>query len=96
MIAPVKVVEDCSTEGDAACLVRDVGGDALPTSASRSTAATSRTSPRASGGRARHIVHLLHDDDALREGSYERLGGRPRRRAGAASCRSLYVDPDGR
>jgi glycosyltransferase involved in cell wall biosynthesis len=93
----IEVVDDCSTEGDIARLVHEIGGERVTyfrQPVNRGYIANFATCIERSRG---HIVHLLHDDDAVRQGFYERLGAglATRPDAGAAFCRSIYVDPNG-
>ena len=93
----IEVVDDCSTEGDPEGLVRAVAGDRagfFRQPVNRGYIGNFETCLLRSTG---HLVHLLHDDDAVRPGFYDRLGAglAARPDAGAAFCRSIYVDPDG-
>lgn len=93
----IEVVDDCSPDGDVSRLVAEVGGNRVGyfrQPVNRGYIANFATCIQRSTG---HIVHLLHDDDAVRDRFYERLGAglEARPDAGAAFCRSVYVDPDG-
>ncbi len=93
----IEVVDDCSTQGDPAAIVRDLAGDRVGyyrQPANQGYIANFETCLQRSRG---HLVHLLHDDDAVRPGFYDRLaaGFAARPDIGAAFCRSIYIDPDG-
>ncbi len=93
----IEVVDDSSTEGDPAGVVAEVGGGRVGyfrQPVNRGYIANFATCISRSTG---HLVHLLHDDDAVRDGFYARLGAGMAARpdAGAGFCRSIYVDPDG-
>ena len=93
----IEVVDDCSTEGDPAELVRAVAGDRVlyhRQPENTGYIANFETCLQRSRG---HLVHLLHDDDAVRPGFYDRLaaGFAARPDVGAAFCRSIYMEPDG-
>jgi glycosyltransferase involved in cell wall biosynthesis len=93
----IEVVDDGSTEGDAETVVRRLGGDRV----------TYHRQPRNVGHsanfntcieRARgEVVHILHDDDAVRQGFYAALGPAlcDHPEVGAAFVRTIYADADG-
>lgn len=94
----VEVVDDNSTFDDPEPLVRRVGGARV----------TFVRQPRHTGlvpnfnscvERSRgHWVHILHTDDFVLPGFYERLKAAvtARSEVGAAFCRALFIDADGR
>lgn len=96
-VMQIEVVDDCSAEGDPEALVADVGAGRVQYFRQPRNVGyidNFNTCLRRAHG---HVVHLLHDDDAVRPGFYERLavGLAARPDAGAAFCRSIYMDPDG-
>jgi glycosyltransferase involved in cell wall biosynthesis len=93
----IEVVDDCSTKGDPQRVIRDVGGTRVgffrqPHNLGHG--ANFNTCLRRSRG---EVVHLLHDDDAVLPGFYERLGAglRDRPEVGAAFARHVYMDAAG-
>jgi glycosyltransferase involved in cell wall biosynthesis len=93
----VEVVDDHSTRGDPRALVERIGGRRVgffqqPTNVGHS--ANFNTCIRRARG---EVVHILHDDDAVRPGFYQRLESalRDRPEVGAAFTRNIYADPDG-
>jgi ribosomal protein S14 len=93
----VEVIDNCSTSGDPEAVVRDVGGGRI----------SFRRQPENVGMVANfndcirhatgHWVHILHGDDTVRPGFYEKLrqGIASHPEAGAALCRYLYIDEEG-
>jgi hypothetical protein len=93
----IEVVDDASRRGDTEAVVREVGGGRVgyfrqPTNVGHS--ANFNTCIRRARG---EIVHILHDDDLVRPGFYDRLEPALREdpHLGAAFARSLYADADG-
>jgi hypothetical protein len=93
----IEVVDDGSTRGDPGALVERVGEGRVsffqqPSNVGHS--ANFNTCIRRARGQ---VVHILHDDDAVRPGFYARLGRalRDRPEVGAAFTRSIYADADG-
>ncbi|MEW5930333.1 MAG: glycosyltransferase [Gemmatimonadota bacterium] len=93
----VEVVDDHSTGDDPEAVVREVGGGRVGFFRQPRNVGHVRnfnTCLRRSRGR---LVHLLHGDDAVREGFYRRMGEafEARPEIGAAFCRHLVMDEDG-
>lgn len=93
----IEVVDDASTCDDPEAVVRELGRGRVgfhrqPRNVGH--AANFRTCLERSRG---HIVHLLHGDDMVAPGFYERLGEGFARapEAGAAFCRHIYIQADG-
>ena len=93
----IEVVDDCSTLNDPEPLVRRIAGDRVNfVRNSRNLGLVANFNNCI--GRARgHWVHLLHTDDYLLPGFYERLKAAlaTRNDVGAAYCRTLFIDGDG-
>jgi glycosyltransferase involved in cell wall biosynthesis len=94
----IEVVDDRSTDGDPGAVVAEVGGGRVqfhrrPENGGHT--ANFRTCLERSRG---HLVHLLHGDDAVRDGFYRKLqaGFEARADLGAAFCRHVIVDERGR
>ena len=93
----IEVVDDCSTRGNPGALVERIGGGRVsffqqPSNVGHS--ANFNTCIRRARG---HVIHILHDDDAVRPDFYARLGTvlRDRPELGGAFTRSIYADADG-
>lgn len=92
----IEVVDNCSTTGDPEGVVREVGGGRI----------TFRRQPENVGIVANfndcirhatgHWIHILHGDDTVRPGFYERLrmGIARHPEAGAALSRYIMIDED--
>ncbi len=93
----IEVVDNCSTEGDPERLVREIGGGRVKFHRHAENLGMvgnfNSCIRRASG----HWVHILHGDDTVRPGFYERLrqGIDEHPEVGAAACRVIYIDEDG-
>jgi glycosyltransferase involved in cell wall biosynthesis len=92
----IEVVDDGSAT-DPTPLVRRLCGDRVSVHRhplNRGHVATFNTCIERSAG---EFVHLLHADDAVRPGFYDRLGAalRAHPEAGAAFCRFIAIDDDG-
>jgi glycosyltransferase involved in cell wall biosynthesis len=93
----IEVVDDASTEDDPEAVVREIGGGRVGfhrQTVNVGHSANFQTCLERSRGR---IVHLLHGDDAVRPGFYEKLGVAFERTPGlgAAFCRQVYIDEAG-
>jgi hypothetical protein len=93
----IEVVDDGSTEGDTEAVVRRLAGDRVsfhrqPHNVGHS-ANFNTCIERAEG----EVVHILHDDDAVRPGFYAALEPalREHPEVGAAFVRTIYADADG-
>jgi GT2 family glycosyltransferase len=93
----IEVVDDCSTLDDPERVVREVAGGRVafyrqPTNVGH--VANFNTCLQRSTGR---LVHLLHGDDQVRSGFYDRLGSAFKQapEVGAAFCRHLIMDETG-
>jgi glycosyltransferase involved in cell wall biosynthesis len=93
----IEVVDDHSVREDLEAAVREVGAGRVGFFRQPRNVGHVRnfnTCLRRSRGR---LVHLLHGDDAVRDGFYRRLGAafEARPEIGAAFCRYLAMDEDG-
>jgi glycosyltransferase involved in cell wall biosynthesis len=93
----IEVVDDRSTRGDPEALTRKVGGDRVSffrQPANLGHSGNFNTCIRRARG---EVVHILHDDDRVRPGFYERLGAplRDDPSLGGAFTRNIYADADG-
>jgi glycosyltransferase involved in cell wall biosynthesis len=97
-VMQIEVVDDCSTMDDPGAVVAEIGGGRVqfhrrPQNGGHT--ANFRTCLERSRG---HLVHLLHGDDAVRDGFYRRMqaGFDARPDIGAAFCRHVVVDEHNR
>ncbi len=93
----IEIIDDCSTEIDVERLVRNVAGDRVAFFR-RSARGGLSSNWNACIERARgHWIHILHQDDLVLPGFYQRLReGIEREPAiGAAFCRHILMDEDG-
>jgi GT2 family glycosyltransferase len=93
----IEVVDDCSSEGDPAGLVQELGRGRVSffrQPSNRGHVENFNTCLRRSRGQ---LVHLLHGDDLVRPGFYAKMGALFERfpEAGAAFCRYQVIDPSG-
>ena len=96
-VMQIEVVDDCSTD-DPRAVVEELGKGRVgfhrrPSNGGHT--ANFHTCLQRSRG---HLVHLLHGDDAVRDGFYRALqaGFQSRPDVGAAFCRQVVVDEHGR
>jgi hypothetical protein len=95
-IMQIEVVDDHSTRDDPAAAVAQLGAGRVGFFRQERNVGHTRnfeTCLRRAHGR---LVHLLHGDDAVRPGFYEKMGAAfALRQIGAAFCRQIYMDQDG-
>ncbi|HEV2149873.1 MAG TPA: glycosyltransferase [Longimicrobiaceae bacterium] len=94
----IEVVDDCSSLDDPAAVAREVGGGRVGFfrhPANVGQVANFNACLRRSRGR---LVHLLHGDDSVRPGFYERMASafEAEPAVGAAFCRYLVMDEEDR
>jgi Glycosyl transferase family 2 len=95
-VMQIEVVDDCSTAGDIEALVQEIGRGRISfyrQPKNLGLLANWDVCIQRSQG---HWVHLLHQDDFILPGFYERLrqGIEQEPLVGAALCRNVYVDED--
>ncbi len=95
-IMQIDIVDDCSTKVDIPKIIEEnwkgrVGYHRLPKNVGHSFNFTEAVR-RAKG----QLVHLLHDDDKVKPGFYEKFAAifRKYEEAGAVFCRQEYIDDD--
>jgi GT2 family glycosyltransferase len=94
----IEVVDDCSTSGNPSSLVQEVGQGRVNyfrQPANRGHVENFNTCLLRSQGQ---LVHLLHGDDLVRPGFYEKMAGLFERhpQLGAAFCRFEVIDSQGK
>lgn len=93
----IEVIDDCSTEDDPEAIVREVGKNRISFSRQPHNvgqiANWNTCIQRARG----HWVHILHQDDLVMPGFYNRLREalEKEQALGAGFCRHIYMDEDG-
>ncbi|MBH5368981.1 glycosyltransferase [Bradyrhizobium glycinis] len=97
-VMQIEVIDDASTKDDPEAVVREVGRGRVLFHRQKVNVghtANFQTCLELSRGR---IVHLLHGDDAVRPGFYEKMRVAFERvpGLGAAFCRQIYIDENGR
>lgn len=97
-VMQIEVVDDASTKDDPEAVVRELGRGRVAfhrQAVNVGHTANFQTCLEHSRGR---IVHLLHGDDAVRPGFYEKMGMAFERvpGLGAAFCRHIYIDEEDR
>ena len=93
----IEVVDDCSTKDDSEKVVKEIGkGRVGFFRQSKNVGAIENinTCVKRSLGQ---FVHILHSDDLVRKGFYERLGTafEKNNQIGAAFCRQIFIDENG-
>lgn len=94
----ISVIDDCSTDGDVAALVLEMGEGRVEYFRQPENVGSLRnfqTCLERSRGR---LVHILHGDDLVRGGFYRKMEQlfRDHPTIGAAFCRYAYIDETGR
>lgn len=94
----IEVVDDASTDADVAALVRSIGKGRIGYFRQPVNVGSLRNFHTCLQRARGHLVHILHGDDLLRPGFYQRMEGLFQRypTLGAAFCRFAYVDETGR
>jgi glycosyltransferase involved in cell wall biosynthesis len=96
-IMQIEVVDDHSTDDDPEAIVAEIAGDRISFFRHARNVGHIKnfeTCLRRSRG---HLVHLLHGDDSVRHGFYEKMQEAFAREVdlGAAFCRQIFIDGDG-
>jgi glycosyltransferase involved in cell wall biosynthesis len=93
----IAVVDDCSRGNDPAAIVQAVGKGRVSFYRQSENVGHTRNFETCLNRARGHLVHILHGDDAVRPGFYQRLqdafAAQPA--IGAAFCRYIAVDEDG-
>ena len=93
----IEVVDDCSTLDDPAKIVEELGQGRVEFYRQPKNQGYIRNFDTCLQLSRGHLIHLLHGDDYVREGFYNRLqqGFEASPQIGAAFCRTIYVDEEG-
>lgn len=94
----IEVVDDASTDGDVADLVRRLGEGRVSYYRQPQNVGSLRNFETCINRARGHYVHLLHGDDAVNPGFYAQIQDlfEHHPEAGAAFCRYAYIDEDGK
>lgn len=97
-IMQIEVVDDASTDGDIAGLVATIGHGRVKYFRQQTNVGSLRNFETCINRSKGRYVHLLHGDDLVVPGFYSAIGALFARfpEAGAAFCRSAYIDASGK
>jgi glycosyltransferase involved in cell wall biosynthesis len=97
-VMQIEVVDDCSTDGDVAALVLEMGEGRVRYFRQAENVGSLRNFQTCLERSRGHLVHILHGDDLVRAGFYRKMEQlfRDFPSIGAAFCRYAYVDEHGR
>lgn len=90
------VVDDCSTDGDVQKLVEEIGMGRIQYVRQATNVGSLKNFETCLNTSCGHLIHLLHGDDFVLEGYYQKMTAlfQSFPHAGAAYCNFLYVDQD--
>jgi glycosyltransferase involved in cell wall biosynthesis len=93
----IAVVDDCSPNGEAERIVERVAPGRVEFHRNPKNVGLGKNWNRCIAHARGHWLHLLHQDDVVFPGFYDRmsLASRERPDVGAAFCRHVYIDVDG-
>ncbi|NJP10529.1 MAG: glycosyltransferase family 2 protein [Leptolyngbyaceae cyanobacterium RU_5_1] len=93
----IEVVDDCSTQDDPEQLVREIGNGRISFYRQPQNVGLLPNWNACIERSRGHWVHLLHQDDAVLPGFYERLNQGIERESGTGAllCRHLFMDEEG-
>ncbi|HET7897246.1 MAG TPA: glycosyltransferase, partial [Flavisolibacter sp.] len=93
----IEVVDDCSTDADVQALVQQIGGGRVLYYRQRENVGSLRNFETCLNRAQGVYVHLLHGDDRVRPGFYQKISSLFERfpAAGAAFCRYSFIDSNG-
>jgi glycosyltransferase involved in cell wall biosynthesis len=93
----IEVVDDCSLDGQAQQIVREVAGERVAFHRNEQNLGIAGNWNECIRRARGHVVHLLHQDDLVEPGFFERLRAafETAPHAGAAFCRFGYVNEHG-
>lgn len=93
----IEVVDDCSTDADVEALVQEVGGGRVAYYRQPQNVGSLRNFETCLNRSRGKLVHLLHGDDRVKPGFYEKMKSlfETYPEAGAAFCRYNFIDGKG-
>ena len=97
-VMQIEVIDDCSSDGDVAALVREIGKGRVGYFCQPENMGSLRNFQTCLDRSRGQLVHILHGDDIVRPGFYKKMAELFSRHpdAGAAFCRYAYIDESGR
>src|SRR6266853_2567777 len=96
-VMQIEVIDDCSTQDDPESVVRAAARERIHFFRQPKNVGHTRNFETCLQRARGHLVHLLHGDDAVLYGFYQKMS-RPfaeNPRLGAAFCRNVFMDADG-
>ncbi|MDO6436234.1 glycosyltransferase [Cyclobacterium sp. 1_MG-2023] len=93
----IEVIDDCSTDADVESLVKKIGGDRVTYYRQQKNVGSLRNFETCINRSKGKLVHLLHGDDRVKEGFYDKISDlfKVHPEAGAAFCRYHFIDGNG-
>ncbi|MBD2359720.1 glycosyltransferase [Anabaena minutissima FACHB-250] len=93
-VMQIAVVDNCSTEDDPAAVVAELGKGRVEFYRQPQNVGLINNSHTCFELARGHLIHLLHSDDCVCDGFYQKLEGvfSENPQIGAAFCRSIYID----
>ncbi|HIK05673.1 MAG TPA: glycosyltransferase [Trichormus sp. M33_DOE_039] len=93
-IMQIAVIDNCSTQDDPAAVVAELGQGRVEFYRQPKNVGAINNSHTCLELARGHLIHLLHSDDCVRDGFYQKLGRvfHENPQIGAAFCRSIYID----
>lgn len=94
----IEVVDDASTDADVFAMVQKIGGGRVRYFRQKENVGSLRNFQTCLERSTGHLVHILHGDDLIRDGFYEKMEGLfvAYPTIGAAFCRYAYIDEAGK
>lgn len=94
----IEVIDDCSTDGDVAALVLEMGEGRVSYFRQPENVGSLRNFQTCLERSRGQLVHILHGDDLVRKGFYRKMEQlfRGHENIGAGFCRYAYIDEKGR
>jgi glycosyltransferase involved in cell wall biosynthesis len=96
-VMQIEVIDDCSTQDDPESVVRAAAGERVHFFRQPKNVGHTRNFETCLQRARGHLVHLLHGDDAVLYGFYQKMAQpfAENRQLGAAFCRNVIIDEDG-
>ncbi|WP_153795713.1 glycosyltransferase family 2 protein [Foetidibacter luteolus] len=93
----IEVIDDCSTDGDVEAMVKEIGEDRVLYYRQPENVGSLRNFETCINRAKGKLLHLLHGDDRIKPGFYEAMEKSFEQHpdAGAAFCRTSYIDING-
>lgn len=94
----IEVIDDASTDADVEAIVRHAGKGRVQYFRQKENVGSLRNFETCINRSCGQLVHILHGDDRIAKGYYEKIGRLLKKYpgAGAAFCRYSYIDQDGK